>query len=199
MLDLAVILQRCSQAHMPLQTCQQVAVIDSTNRALSDILLHADTLPGWHFLLADAQTQGRGQRGKSWISPGNGNWYFSLGHLSIHSLETFVVPESMLIGQIVLQVFESFGVKPLALKSPNDILYQQRKLAGILIENHWQGARCYASVIGVGVNVGAHVEMQKIDQPWSCIEEVLSLAQFNQSHCLAQLMITIMQACSPKT
>ncbi len=203
MLDISIIQQFCAQAGLPLQSCQQVAIIDSTNRAMSDFLLAEDTLPGWHLLVSAQQTHGRGQRGRNWISPANGNWYFSLGRLCASRDGQFhdpsIVPESMMIGQVCMELLESFGVSPLTLKAPNDILYQQRKLAGILIDNHWLGQCCYASVIGVGVNVRAHVDMQEIDQPWSCIEEIVPFKWVDATGWLAGLLIAMMQACAPKT
>jgi BirA family biotin operon repressor/biotin-[acetyl-CoA-carboxylase] ligase len=198
MLDVSAIQQSCLHAGLPLQTFQYVDTIDSTNRAMSDFLLLANTLPGWHLLIAGQQTQGRGQHGKSWISPANGNWYFSLGRLCLAG-EAHPVVDSMLIGQVCLQVLQSLGVGSLTLKPPNDILYQQRKLAGILIEHHWQSARCYASVIGIGINVSADVQMKQIQQPWSCLEEAVPLQRINGVEWLASLLMAIMQAGKLKT
>lgn len=198
MLDLSVIKQSCLLANVPLQTCQHVDTIDSTNRAMSAFILMADTLPGWHFLMADQQTQGRGQRGKSWISPPNGNWYFSLGHLCAAG-EDGIDVDAVQIGQVCLQVLELLGTGPLTLKAPNDILYKQRKLAGILIEHYWQAARCYASVIGIGVNVCKHPQMQEIDQPWITLEEIMPHHHLDTTKWMTSLLIAFMQACSAKT
>lgn len=198
MIDVSLIQQACMQSGWPLQTCQYVVSLDSTNRAMSDLLLAANTSPGWHLLMAGEQTHGRGQHGKSWISPANGNWYFSLGRLC-GAAEDQPAVDSMLIGQVCLQVLQSLGATPLTLKAPNDILYQQRKLAGILIEHYWFASRCYASVIGIGINVRQHERMQQIDQPWSCLQELVPLQSIKTVEWLPPLLKAIMQACTLKT
>ncbi len=98
--------------------------------------------------LAEAQTKGRGRRGRAWFSPLGTNiycsmlWRFERELLDISSL-------SIAVAVMVAKTLEAYGIKTaVQLKWPNDVLVFNRKLAGILLE-------CtHASVvIGIGLNV----------------------------------------------
>lgn len=218
MIDVGVIQQGCAAAGLILQTARWVSTIDSTNLALGAQLQNPHTLAGWHLLMAQQQTAGRGQRSKTWVSPPNGNWYFSLGYLhpssdlhSINSLQpeektqpfissssaSLAPPDSRAVGQSCLQAFSRLGVTDLYLKLPNDLLHQGRKLAGMLIDNYWREQCCYAFVAGVGVNVFEHPAMQSIDQPWTCLTKILSESKIQPEYWLTQLLLAIYAAHLP--
>ncbi len=116
--------------------------------------------------LAAEQTAGRGRRGRPWQSaPGQGI-YLSMGwdlrSASPHGL-------SLVCGLSVLQALRAQGIRTVALKWPNDILLQHKKLAGVLVELN--RGRC---VIGVGLNVTLPVSLdltQKPVMPWTGLAE----------------------------
>ena len=99
------------------------------------------------------QTAGRGQRGNTWVVEPGKNLTFSL-----ILFPTFMLPTE----QFQLQVFMSLGVRDyltgrniaaVKIKWPNDILVNDRKICGMLVENHIMGNRITASVAGIGINI----------------------------------------------
>ncbi len=126
-----------------------VATTGSTN---DDLRTAAADLPDLSVLVAEHQTDGRGRRGREWASPFGGGLWFSLltkneggvGQLGGLSLAVAV---------LVAEAIEKLGVPRVALKWPNDVLHEGRKLGGILIDlaGDWHGPS--TAVIGIGINV----------------------------------------------
>ncbi|MDR7092251.1 bifunctional biotin--[acetyl-CoA-carboxylase] ligase/biotin operon repressor BirA [Cellvibrio fibrivorans] len=135
--------------------------IDSTNAYL---MRHAD--PALQVCLAESQSAGRGRRGRVWVSPFAQNIYCSIGwgfEGGVAALEGL----SLAVGLVIVRTLQRYGVAGLQLKWPNDVLYQDHKLAGVLIEMTGDPAGYCQVVIGVGINVAmdddsAHV----ITQSW---------------------------------
>jgi BirA family biotin operon repressor/biotin-[acetyl-CoA-carboxylase] ligase len=99
---------------------------------------------------AAVQTAGRGRASRSWISPEN---------LGIYATFGFFLPEkkglsllSIASGVAVIHMLESWTGKIFALKWPNDILADKKKIAGILCETMVKGDRIIC-LVGIGVNV----------------------------------------------
>jgi len=124
--------------------------IDSTN---SEALRRLPELEGGTVLAAREQTAGRGQRGNTWFTEPGRNLTFSivLKQLPLQAAES--VRLNFLTSVAVASFLESYGVK-VAIKWPNDIYVEGRKICGMLIENTLgPGGRLMASVIGIGINV----------------------------------------------
>ncbi len=145
-----------------------VQQIDSTNSELMRRAHNGQLEPV--LLLARQQTGGRGRLGREWFSAqavageGTGALTFSLG------LPWAPRDWSGLSLAVGLSVAESLH-PGLRLKWPNDVWWQQRKLAGILIETAICGEQRYV-VIGVGVNIGAP-ESTGLSTPAACLRELL--------------------------
>lgn len=120
--------------------------------------------------LAERQTAGRGRRGRQWVSPFGRNIYMSLGWLfnrGASGLEGL----SLVVG-IALRRALLDAAPDLLLKWPNDLLYKNRKLAGILIEMTGDPSGDCRVVIGIGVNIGMNAgNRPEIDQPWADVRE----------------------------
>jgi len=118
-------------------------------------------------VVAEHQKNGRGRRGKKWVSPFGANIYLSLAWVfesGIAALEGL----SLACGVAVLRALEKLGYSGVSLKWPNDILIDGAKLGGILVEVGGDvTGPCYA-VIGIGINtrIGEQAGMQ-IDQAYS--------------------------------
>jgi BirA family biotin operon repressor/biotin-[acetyl-CoA-carboxylase] ligase len=103
-------------------------------------------------LLAEAQTAGRGRRGRNWLTtPGSAlclslSWTFQEMPRSTSAL-------SLAIGVCVLRALTALGVRDTRLKWPNDILLRDRKLGGILIELRSEAGAPAGVVIGIGLNM----------------------------------------------
>jgi BirA family biotin operon repressor/biotin-[acetyl-CoA-carboxylase] ligase len=127
-----------------------VWLVDSTNT----VLLARPNPPAdfAEVLLAEFQTQGRGRRGRTWIAPPGGaiclslSWTFQQAPEDLGAL-------GLAIGVCTLRALKEFDLKGVALKWPNDVLIDGRKLGGILIDLRAESAGPACVVIGLGLNV----------------------------------------------
>lgn len=146
---------------------------DSTN-AEAKRLAEADA-PHGTIVVADAQTAGRGRKGREWISPAGKNLYFSL------LLRENILPEkasmlTLVMGLSVQEaVFGHCGVRT-CIKWPNDIVFGDKKVAGILTEMHFgEGNRPYV-IIGTGINVKAQVFVPELSDKATYLESAVEEA-----------------------
>ena len=116
-------------------------------------------------ILAEGQSAGRGRRCRGWVSPPGRGIYLSLGWRFECAL-TALAPLSLVAGIAVAHALKTLGVNSIGLKWPNDLIVNDRKLGGCLIDI--QGTTdgpCHA-VFGIGINVDLGAD-QDIDQPWT--------------------------------
>lgn len=138
-------------------------VIDSTNTYVRD---NIDSIPHGGVVIAEAQTAGRGRRGKTWVSPFGASLYMSMcwrfqgGYQQIGGLSLFV-------GYCIAQALRGLGVDGIGLKWPNDLYRHRKKLGGILVEVEGQIGTEVSCIIGVGINVNLPDVSQQIDQPYT--------------------------------
>ena len=114
--------------------------LPSTSRWLADRPLDQPTLA-----VADEQTRGRGRQGREWQSP-SGGIYFSLGLPMDRGVS---VPDglSLVMGLQLAEALTAAGFAGIALKWPNDLVVNDAKLGGLLVERLPN-----ALIVGVGVN-----------------------------------------------
>lgn len=150
--------------------------VDSTNAYLGRV--GSEGISG-RVCLAEYQTEGRGRRGRTWMSPFGSNLYLSLlwrfqGTGQLGGL-------SLAVAVSLVEALEQLGAARLVLKWPNDVIYEGRKLAGILIEVTGEATGECQVIVGVGVNVGMPAnEGGQIDQPWADLTE--TGARTDRSH-----------------
>ena len=124
----------------------------STNNYAAELL--KEDPPEGTLIQTFNQTKGRGQQGNIWVSPPGKNLTFSL----IFYPEFLDIKEvfslSKVISVALCQMLETYlPWENIQIKLPNDILINQKKTAGILIENQLEGSSIKASIIGIGLNV----------------------------------------------
>lgn len=125
--------------------------IDSTNSFLKE-MIYNENVADYTIVVANHQTNGRGQMGTKWDSDAGKNLMFSLfKDLSIHVVE-FPFYISMAMSLAILKTFKLLNIPQLSIKWPNDILSANKKISGILIENVIKD-KLSSTVIGVGINV----------------------------------------------
>lgn len=137
--------------------------------------------------VAEQQTAGRGRRGRSWISPFARNLYFSLvwrfpqGAASLEGL-------SLAVGLGLTRGLRRLGLEGFELKWPNDLLWQSRKLAGVLLEVSGEASGDCQVVTGVGLNIAMPDEQAAdIGQPWVDLSEICG-GQPSRTEVLAALL-----------
>lgn len=126
--------------------------IDSTNSYLRT-MIGKEVLEDFTVVVTKHQTEGRGQRGSSWISEPSKNLMFSV-FIDVSRINlNFPFYLSMAAALAIKRALNTFLIPQLSIKWPNDILSQQKKICGILIENVIKQGEMSASIIGVGLNV----------------------------------------------
>lgn len=102
---------------------------------------------------AKFQEQGKGQRGNSWESDAGKNLTFSivLKPAFLPAGRQFLL--NKIISLAILDFLKDCGIKQVAIKWPNDVLAEGKKIAGILIENIIQSNTIQYSVVGIGLNI----------------------------------------------
>ncbi len=126
--------------------------IDSTNSYLR-LLCMEEIMPDFTAVVANQQTNGRGQMGTNWNSETSKNLTFSV-FKDLSSLKTehpFFI--SIAVALALVKTLRKFSVNKLNIKWPNDILSENKKICGILIENVIKRNKLNASIIGIGLNV----------------------------------------------
>lgn len=126
--------------------------IDSTNSYLRK-LSAKETVDDYTTVIAKKQTQGRGQMGTVWSSKAAKNLTFSVFKdvSKFHLEHPFYI--SIVTSLALLKTLQFFSISRLSVKWPNDILSEDKKICGILIENVIKQNNINASVIGIGLNV----------------------------------------------
>lgn len=152
-------------------------IIDSTNSFLlknfNRLRLDSDRIP---VVAAEIQTKGRGRVGRSWYSElGSGLtfsllWRFRNGIAELAGL-------SLAIGIAIVRVLRSFSIGQVNLKWPNDILYNNCKLGGILIELRGKVTGPSYAVIGIGINFDLSPSLKSIIQ-----QDITDLYQITGKH-----------------
>lgn len=144
----------------------RLEIVEQTGSTNDDLLQAlAQGAPSGLVRAAELQTQGRGRRGRQWVTGLGGAltfsmlWRFNQGAGLLSGL-------SLAVGVGLLRVLRETGVQEAMLKWPNDLLWRHRKLAGILIELAGEAMGPTAAVIGVGLNVRLpDTVLERIDQP----------------------------------
>ena len=183
------------QALAPMAPVHCFSVIDSTNQYLFE---RVNQLSAGESCLAECQTAGRGRRGKPWVSPFGCQLILSM-YWRLEQGMAAAMGLSLAVGVAVVEALESLGYPGVELKWPNDLYYQGRKLAGILVEMSGSaGASCHL-VIGIGLNLAMPSQQgEKIDQAWSELRQVQpELVDRNQL--AACVLLHLQAACRPSS
>jgi BirA family biotin operon repressor/biotin-[acetyl-CoA-carboxylase] ligase len=155
---------------LPMEVLEET---DSTSQHLLRRL--AEGAPPPQVCFAECQTAGRGRRGRAWLAGAYRNlmfsvsWRFEAGPAALTGL-------SLAAGVAVVRGLSRLGVQGAALKWPNDVLLDGRKLGGLLIDLRGEAAGPSAVVLGAGLNVAMDETVAaEIDQPWSDLASRLPL------------------------
>ena len=160
-------------------------VIDSTNEYL---LKNAKNLPNRVICLTEFQSAGRGRRNRAWLAPFAGQLIMSLfcqldGKVSLEGL-------SSVVGLAIVQALNAQEMYGFQVKWPNDIVVNERKLAGVLVEIAPMREGKHQIVIGLGMNIALENE-ERINQPYAELVDFYPLSEINREDLIIQLAKTI--------
>lgn len=144
--------------------------LDSTNHYLRSIAQQEKT--SGHVCIAESQSSGVGTRGRKWVSPFGKNlylsmyWKFDCGPAQLGGL-------SLAVAVAVARAIEEAGILGVELKWPNDIVWRNKKLGGILLEMSGDAYGPCNVVIGIGLNISMPDSSRaSIDQPWTDLRSI---------------------------
>lgn len=134
----------------------------------------ADGAKDLSLVIADEQTRGRGRLQRTWYTPKGSALAYSI---ILRPSAAPGMPLSRTVGLAALSIADSclnLGLSP-QIKWPNDILVNNKKIAGILVESVWCGDTIDSLVIGMGINM--ELESMPADHqvqfPATCLEKEL--------------------------
>lgn len=137
----------------------------STNTYL-DKYDEEEYLPEGCVVITHTQTAGRGQRGNSWEAAPGCNLTFSylLRPRNVVAKEQFLLSQAVALAvvDVLSRYADGFSVK-----WPNDIYYQDKKIAGILIEHSLSGVNISRTIVGIGLNVNQQEFLSDAPNPIS--------------------------------
>jgi BirA family biotin operon repressor/biotin-[acetyl-CoA-carboxylase] ligase len=151
---------------------RQIIVLDETGSTNDAILQIADAkTPEGLVVFAEHQTAGRGQRGNRWESTAGKGLSFSIllrPKINLASSPRLTAWAAEAISAIIQK---EFSLTP-AIKPPNDVQIDGRKVAGVLVEMKAQEKAAHLAVVGIGINVNQCSH----DFPEALQETAISLA-----------------------
>lgn len=164
-----------------------VEVFDTINSTNSYLMQNMSEKTHGTCVIANLQTNGRGRRGREWQASLGASltfsvlWRFQCGAAALSGL-------SLAVGVALIRGLHEVGATAAQLKWPNDILLNQQKLAGILIELQGDMEGPSTAVIGVGINLHLPEHLlQKIDQPVTDLNRATA-ASVNPNALMATLL-----------
>ena len=142
--------------------------IDSTND-------EAKSMPNsneFNIIIAEEQSKGRGRKGNKWFSPNSGNIYMTLFTENQLSED----PASLITGVVCRNSIRNINERiNISLKWPNDILYKNKKVGGILVEKeHYE--KKIKTIIGIGINLS----LKNKESSWGDLSEFNLQEQRNE-------------------
>lgn len=142
------------------------SVVTSSNDELKALLKERSLTPGFS-ILAEAQTAGRGRRGKTWVSPFGTNLYISL-YWPLNEGINGAMGLSLVVGIALANALKQLGLPQVGLKWPNDVYASGKKIAGILVDIESRQDGGIDCILGMGINLRMPLEQSRaIGQQWT--------------------------------
>ena len=126
--------------------------IDSTNLYLVE---NSSKIEAPYVVISEIQTHGRGRGNKQWFSNLGGSltfsvlWNFGKNFSNLSGL-------SLIIALSLVRTLTKISEHQFCIKWPNDLLYKNQKVAGILIECKTNSDHTISAIIGIGINLNLH-------------------------------------------
>jgi len=145
----------------------------STNEDAKDFLKNKNKKKG--VFLAEQQTLGKGRNNRKWVSPFGKNIYLSLAWKTNFNLSQ-IDGLSLATAVVIADNLQSIVNQKIEIKWPNDLIINNKKFGGILIETSQDKEKLSEIVIGIGININmTKKEGSSIDQNW------VSLSDFSEA------------------
>lgn len=139
-------------------------------------------------ILADHQSSGRGQHERKWESTRGENLTFSL-IFSPETNERFTLLTLACALAVSESINEETGITA-KIKWPNDIIYKQKKLGGILTETQFSGNKLEKVIIGIGLNVNQQKFESELNQTASSLT-IINKEKYCRENILGEILLKI--------
>ncbi|WP_133129610.1 biotin--[acetyl-CoA-carboxylase] ligase [Legionella yabuuchiae] len=161
------------------------ASVDSTNRYLKTLPPSAQV----ELCCAEMQTHGRGRFNRHWYSPFGENLYLSLRRPFACSLSE-LSGLSLVVSLAIRQAIQSLtSINDLKVKWPNDLIWQDKKLSGTLIEIQAESHGISDVIIGIGINVNAKTASNSnYESSWCSLADITQQSNFDRNLLVAHLI-----------
>lgn len=166
--------------------------IDSTNDFLK-VLSRNQSVDNFTTVVAQKQTNGKGQMGAVWQSEEGKNLIMSVLVKDVLQNVDEIFHLNVAVALSVIQVLEVFNIPNLSVKWPNDIMSDQKKICGILIENSIKSDTNVESIIGIGLNVN---QLKFDNLPKASSMAVICEKEFDLDSILDLIIFQIKKNCS---
>lgn len=170
----------------------KLSAIDSTNDFLKD-LSRNQSVDNFTAVVAQKQTNGKGQMGATWQSEEGKNLIMSILIKDVLQNSDEIFHLNVAVALSILQVLEDFNIPKLSVKWPNDIMSDHKKICGILIENSFKLDTKIESVVGIGLNVN---QRKFDDLPKASSMAVVAENEFDLDLILNKIIFQIKKNCS---
>ena len=148
--------------------------IDSTNTYCK---INSKNLNNKTIVIAEKQLSGRGKNNRKWFSP-KGGLYFSIllkNNFSIQEISFF----PLIVSLAVHNSLKEFNINT-SIKWPNDILFNNKKLAGILLESKISKESLSTLVIGIGININSDLPSTEIEGKFISLKNSIEILPTNE-------------------
>ena len=165
--------------------------LDSTNKYLIDQQNESSTI--YSICMAEHQAEGKGRRGKAWVSPFAKNIYLSIGFDLLGGVDS-LNGLSLVIGIAVVRALKIAGVENAKLKWPNDIWVDENKISGVLVELKGEATTAWRVTAGIGLNISmSEPEGGAITQPWTCLENFSDVKKNKMTVHLLESLVAVLE------
>jgi BirA family biotin operon repressor/biotin-[acetyl-CoA-carboxylase] ligase len=136
-------------------------------------------------VIADHQTAGRGRLGRQWLSPPDSNILLSIIlHPNLKQLPRLTMVAALAVARSIEKLT---GLEP-AIKWPNDVLIDGKKVSGVLIESDVQGDTVNYAIVGIALNVNLDPSsIPEISETATSLKQVLG-REVSRFHVLESLL-----------
>jgi BirA family biotin operon repressor/biotin-[acetyl-CoA-carboxylase] ligase len=161
----------------------RLETIDSTNNYAAN-LIKLSSPPDGTVITAQEQTNGRGQRGSYWESDPGENLLCSIVYYPqfLNSSNHFYLMKAVALA--VRELVEDLTKRDTYIKWPNDIMVQNKKIAGMLVEASWNDQKIQSAVVGIGLNLN----QANFEAPHATSSRILNGLRADVEDCLVQLL-----------
>lgn len=166
--------------------------IDSTNDFLKNMSRN-EIVENYTTVVAKNQTKGKGQMGSVWSSESCKNLIISILIKDLLNDVDDIFHLNIAISLAVVQVLEELEIPKTSIKWPNDIMSDNKKIAGILIENSFKSDNRIESIVGIGLNVNQN---NFLNLPKASSLAIIKNIEFDLDMLLDKVLFQIKRNCA---